>query len=338
MSKNKIGLDITEEEYRALPYPSYSLLSDISKQGAEATINGVRNPDINELDGVMVGKLVDNLVTENKMPDNLIIVKKKPTGKCKDILRVLSRTREYHPNQDELLHKDNHELIHKVCDSLKYFSKSPDKRIPGLENYEDYYNALCNNIEESFIISEYYYYQALKCVKTVRSQYPFLVVPEHYGFELIPQVKLVGEINNIAIKGMLDFILIDHEKKVIYPYDLKTGSGDSKDFIEQGYLGWNYYIQSAIYYNLLKEEIKKHPKYHDYDIYGFYFMHVSRIYNTTKEYAINTLSIEEAMKGFEYDNKYYTGVEALLNEYEYYRNKADNLLKEEMLSNESETE
>ena len=82
----KIGLDISEENYRDLPYPSYSLLSDIAKNGGEI-VNGRRNEDVNEMDGVMVGKLVDNLLTENKYPDNFYVVKKIPTGKAKDVLK-----------------------------------------------------------------------------------------------------------------------------------------------------------------------------------------------------------------------------------------------------------
>ena len=143
MNEIQIGLDISESDYRELPFPSYSLLSDIAKVGGGA-VGAVRNTEINELDGVMVGKLVDNLLTENKLPDNFFIVKKKPSGKAKDLLKLLAKNINFLPNKEELLHVDNHELINKCCDVINYHKASKNKtseemmkkRIDGLKNYE----------------------------------------------------------------------------------------------------------------------------------------------------------------------------------------------------------
>lgn len=318
MDENTIGLQITEESYRDLPYPSYSLLSDIKKVGGEIAVGGVRNPNINEMDGVMVGKLVDNLITENKMPDNIVVVKKTPVGKVKDIIKVLAKTREYHPNKEDLFHTDNIELLDKICGQVRYL-KDKDKRIAGIKNYQDYYNALCNSPQGSFIISEYLYYGALKVVKLLKDEYPMLVKPEEYGFKIIPQVKLLGEFNKTKIKGMLDFIVIDNKNRTIIPYDLKTGSGKSENFFETGYLGWNYYIQASLYLELLKEELKSHPIYKYYKVDNFRFMYASRMELTTTVMTVNESMHENAIKGFEYNGEYYSGVNSLINEFNHYK-------------------
>jgi len=329
MDENTIGLQISELEYRELPYPSYSLLSDMSKVGSSA-IDGVRNTDINELDGVMVGKLVDNLLTENKLPDNFYVVKKKPTGKAKDILRVLAKTRQYHPNKTELLHPDNHDLINKCCDTIKYNSGSRSvKRIDGLKNYQDYYNVLINSPEDSFIISDYLYYQAKQCVKIIRDVYPY-IIDGFGGNKVIAQVKLLGEVNKCQVKGMLDFVVIDDISETITPYDLKTGSYPATEFLNNGYLGWNYYIQSALYYELFKEEIKKHPIYKNYRVDPFKFVYVSRMDGSHCEFivpktmhhiALNGWEVTEKQEDGTFVKKPRKGVHTLLNEYNYYKKK-----------------
>lgn len=319
MDENTIGLQITEESYRDLPYPSYSLLSDIKKVGGELAVGGVRNPNINELDGVMVGKLVDNLVTENKMPDNLIVVKKTPTGKVKEVIKALAKYNKYLPNKENLFHVDNLDLLDKMCGQVRYL-KDKDKRILGIKNYHDYYKALVNAPKDAFIISEYLYYGALKVVKLLKDEYPILVNPEEYGFKIIPQVKLLGEFNKTKIKGMLDFVVVDDNNKTIIPYDLKTGSGKSDEFFTNGYLGWNYYIQAGLYSELLKEELKKHPIYKDYKVDKFRFMYASRMELTTTVMVVEESMHENALNGFEYNDEYYKGVIELINEFNHYNN------------------
>jgi hypothetical protein len=320
VNENTIGLLISEDEYRELPYPSYSLLSDIKKVGGEIAVGGVRNPNINELDGVMVGKLVDNLVTENKMPDNIIVVKKTPTGKVKEVIKALAKYNKYLPNKEDLFHIDNLDVLDKLCGQVRYL-KDKDKRILGIKNYHDYYKALVDAPKGAFIISEYLYYGALKVVKLLKEEYPMLVTPEEYGFKIIPQVKLLGEFNKTKIKGMLDFVVVDDANKTIIPYDLKTGSGKSDEFFTNGYLGWNYYIQAALYTELLKEELKSHPIYKDYKVVNFRFMYASRMELTTTVMVVTESMHESAINGFEYKEDYYQGVRELVNEFNHYNNK-----------------
>lgn len=324
----KIGLDISEENYRDLPYPSYSLLSDIAKNGGEV-VNGKRNEDINEMDGVMVGKLVDNLITENKYPDNFYVVKKIPTGKAKDVLKVLSKNIKYLKNKTDLFHEDNHEIIDKCCDIIKYHKHSKtrsleetkDKRLKGLINYKEYSDILIKAPENSFIMSEYLKYQADRCVKQLKNNFPEYFVKESIGKNIliIPQVKLLGEFNKTKIKGMLDFVIVDHDNLTITPVDLKTGHYDSSKFFEEGYLGWNYYIQSALYKSLLEDEIKKHDLYSFYKVKDFMFIFCSRLrFNTTTMLVTRSMQ-ENAIKGFKIGLNDYPGVNELINTYNYYK-------------------
>ena len=128
---------------------------------------------------------------------------------------------------------------------------------------------------------------------------------------------------------MLDFVVIDDENKVIYPYDLKTGSGKAEEFFENGYLGWNYYIQSSLYLLLLKEELKNHPIYKDYEVKEFRFMYISRMHFTHTVMTVTQAMHENALKGFEINGEYYKGTNELLNEYVYYKSLKSGDIKHE---------
>lgn len=305
----KIGLDITEKEYRELPYPSYSLLSDIKKNGVEV-INGVRNPDIGDLDGVMFGKLVDDLLTENKLPDNLHVIDKKPSGKAKEILKALVKNIHKMPNKRSLFHKDNLDIINGVCKRLEYYKAGKkdnfddnsealkNKRISGLKNYKKYCKILMSskNIDDDFIITSFLYNEALKVVNELKKAYPFLT---DGSVQIIPQVKLASIVGGIMTKGMLDFVVIDHNEKTITPWDLKTGSYNAENFTEKGYIGWNYYLQSSLYLELLWNELRVDPEIlKDYTLNSFHFMYCGRFEKVPAVFEVKATQIKEGRSGF----------------------------------------
>ena len=148
----RLGLNITEQEYRNLSYPSYSLLSSISKYGPDA-IYGER-VDISDLDGIVIGSLVDSIITDGGLPENLVVIDKKPTGKPLDILKALAERNDLQdPN---LLSVKNHDIIEEELDRFEYYKTSTFKvRLQKLKNYSKYAKALSN--PNSFIVSDYQY-------------------------------------------------------------------------------------------------------------------------------------------------------------------------------------
>ena len=90
-SKYKFGIQISEDEYRKLRHPSYSLLSDIKKDGPFAVSRPRADISLNE--PIIIGKMVDSYITEGKPPsDNLYIIDKIPTDKalsiCQDLMQL----------------------------------------------------------------------------------------------------------------------------------------------------------------------------------------------------------------------------------------------------------
>lgn len=306
---NKLGLQITEKEYRALPYPSYSLLSGISKEGP-LVMYGTK-PDISDLDSIIIGSLVDSLVTEGGPPDNMVIVNKKPSSKALAIIKALAM-REDLPAK-YLLSVKNEKQIKEECDSLEYYKNaSTEQRIKHLKKYNVYVKALSKYGLDAMIVSSYHWDEANALANNLFVRYPFL-----NSSDVLGQVKILGKVNNVEIKGMLDFVHFNHTNKTIIPYDLKTGMGSHNEFFENGFLRWKYFIQASLYRVLLEQHLIGTP-YEDYTVQNFRFMFCGRTDRLPIIYRVTDKWHRAGLHGFEYKGNTHPGVYELLDEYEYY--------------------
>lgn len=70
--------------------------------------------------------------------------------------------------------------------------------------------------------------------------------------EVFNEIPLNANINDkpFGIKGIIDNLVIDHDKRVIYVNDIKTTSKDLKDFPESIEF-YNYSLQAAVYASLI---------------------------------------------------------------------------------------
>ena len=134
-------------------------------------------------------------------------------------------------------------------------------------------------------------------------------------------------------KGLLDGVLIDHEKKLIQPYDLKT-IGRSVKMFPFTYYNLGYYLQGALYYTLFKkwlegegtadfegaEELRKKIK--DYEVKPLVFIVTEKkthhsnpamIYRTTQEH------VDFGLYGGTANGKKYKGVFELASNYQWHQ-------------------
>lgn len=305
----ELGLQISEKEYRALPYPSYSLLSSLSKNGPQAVYG--EKIDISDADAIVIGSIVDAIVTEGGPPANMVIVDKKPSNKALEIIKALAARDDL--ADPMLLSVKNQVMIKEECDKVEYYkSSNTAARIKHLKNYQKYAKAVQKHGDDAMIVSSYQFHEASELAKNIFARFPFLK-----GDNIIGQVKIMGEINDVELKGMLDFIHIDHEKKEITPFDLKTGRGAHYEFFEGGFLNWNYYIQASVYREILQQYIKT-TELADYKIKNFRFLFCGRKDRLPIIYRVTDKWHEAGFKGFTYEGKYYPGVNELIEDLIYY--------------------
>lgn len=307
----KIGLQITEDEYRSIKLPSYSLLSGLAKSGPAALYS--EKEDISDLDGIIIGSLVDSIITDGGLPDNLVVVDKKPSGKALKIIKALAE-RDDLIDKDYVLSPKNNGIIEQELDKEEYYkSSSFGTRVTKLRRYKKYASTFTNS---SFVASTYQVDTAKALVNKIRLRFPFVD-----DDNIIFQVKLTGWVCTppIEVKGMLDFIRIDHENKKIIPYDLKTGIGNHYDFFERGFLGFNYYLQASLYRVMLENTIREnHPEYDEYEIDNFRFMFCGRGDFLPIVYVVDDHWHKAGWEGFKYEGITFPGLYKLLDDYKFY--------------------
>jgi hypothetical protein len=104
------------------------------------------------------------------------------------------------------------------------------------------------------------------------------------------QLKFKFTADGVAYRSMADLIVVDYEKKVVYPIDLKTSSMPEWDF-EKAFSKWHYYIQARLYWRNIRANMDKDEVYKDYELADYTFIVVNKetltplkwVYNGTKK-------------------------------------------------------
>lgn len=124
------------------------------------------------------------------------------------------------------------------------------------------------------------------------------------------QLAVVQELHGYKYKGLLDWVVFDEKRKIIYPYDLKTSSKYLSAF-ESSVLFYRYDIQSSLYKHLLEKEF---PEYQiaDFKMIVYSFVQESvNVFNLKNYY-------DKARDGYEHNGKYKKGWLQLTEELEWH--------------------
>lgn len=89
------------------------------------------------------------------------------------------------------------------------------------------------------------------------------------------QLKFKATFQGVNYRCMADLLLIDHEKKIVYPIDLKTSSHTEWDFFES-FVQWRYDIQARLYWRIIRYNMDNDPLYKDYELADYTFIVVNK--------------------------------------------------------------
>lgn len=127
------------------------------------------------------------------------------------------------------------------------------------------------------------------------------------------QVPHIAEINEEPVKCLVDFMIVDEENKVIYPYDLKSTSDSPVDF-RKSYYKYRYDIQGSLYSKVLQEN------YPNYRIANFTFVVVQLGKNTRPMlFEMSEAELEGARTGRFVGSVYYKGYDELIEDYKLHK-------------------
>ncbi len=330
---NDHNLSISEQEYRDLELPSYSMLSSISKSGIDV-MTGTKNG----IFSLKFGSLVDDMCFDTAKVKSKYYqagAVKAPTLNVKKIVDYVIQTILDSESDDNTFSLVKKKKLNSYSDEAMDLSKYRIAILEGAQQADVYKNYTNDKVVDTVVNAGSQYFKDV-----LDSRGKILIKPEmwqlayntahtlathqfssHYftpedGIELFYQYKFVTKVRGIQTKGMLDILKVDHNTKTIYPVDLKTGELPVSKFPEI-FLMYGYYIQAALYREAIMEIVENDPDLAGYKVAPFEFLYISKE-NPYKPlvYVVPEKLHDASIHGFQ--DKYGTthkGILKLLKEY-----------------------
>lgn len=237
-----ISLDISEEEYRAMPELSYSVIARYAREGfnkLDSLFDKLETPSLT------FGKAVDALITGGleEFDKEFMVANFPPlTESIEKMVKVLFS--EFSVTHRTLESIPNEEIIGRTEEYKYQLNWKPETRAKvikeqGSEYYSLMYAANGRTILDTETFSEV---EAAEMALRMSDATKFFFAPnnpfnDRYVREY--QLKFKATLGGIDYRCMADLLLVDHEKKIVYPIDLKTSYKPEWDFF-RSFSEWRY--------------------------------------------------------------------------------------------------
>lgn len=210
------------------------------------------------------GKLIHGLLLEpEKFNDQFIVsLDNLPTGNTRTVIdRVYAHHVELAKNGDQRENLGDYQnaILDVLVDmNLHQSLKTDAQRLDKIFTLEaiNYWNFLKAKGNKTLIDQASYDFcnNAVELIKTDKAICKLIGCnpSEFDNIEVLNELHLSCKINEkpFGLKGIVDNLVIDHDKKILYINDVKTTSKDLKDFPESVEY-YNYGLQAAIYTSLV---------------------------------------------------------------------------------------
>ena len=302
ITNNKLNILDHEEEIDLIL--SYSKISDFDRNGG---ISLIRNNFV-ENNGIKLGTIVDDILFNDKeyIDKNYYIFDgEKPNATLGVLCDIILKNYDYIPKKEEIIDIIKFNKFWNSTKNEELLIKQFDK--------DEFWNYIKSNIEakDKILLTTSEYHTALDLVSILK-EHPYSKKILNNNYENIYQLKFQIEYNKFKIRGIIDIISIDHENKIVYFTDLKTGKNPSIEF-QESFIKWRYYIQSAVY-KLAFDEICTHFNLKNYKLASFQFLYISKSDKIPLLYIVTEKWDKASFKGFKLDGVYYKGLDELLDE------------------------
>lgn len=277
-SIKELAWNVSEPEYRADPAISYSTISRFEREGwrkLDSLFDKIETPSLT------FGSAVDTKLTDGDEAFNerFIVCDFPPlSDTLVSITKFLHKS--FHEDYRKLSMIDDTE-ISRAALMFNYYAnpKYENYRIKSIkDNCEEYYSLLTLAGDKT-VLSQSDYSDVMTCVDELKTnpatKYFFSINPFETHIEKLFQLKFKGEYMNIPVRCMFDEIIVDHEKKIIYPIDLKT-TGHPEEEFESSFTTWRYDIQAKLYSYILQQCLNKDEYFKDFKIQPYQFVVINR--------------------------------------------------------------
>lgn len=279
-SLEDISWKVSEEEYRADPSLSYSILAKYEREGFSSIptlFDKIETPSLT------LGSAIDSIITGGQEEfESRFLVADFPSTSSTVIGIIKQLFSSYNEEYSSL--KD---IPDSICLSILEVNNyqpnwKPETRVKVLkEKGLEYYNLLYVAGDKTILDTDTYQtvcnmVDSLKTSKSTEWYFapdnPFDKVRRYY------QLKFKDTFGGISYKCMADLLVVDYDKKIIYPCDLKSSGKPEYDFYKS-FIQWNYQLQSRLYWRLIRRTLDKDDYFKDFELAPYRFIVINRDLN-----------------------------------------------------------
>lgn len=272
----EISWQVTEPEYRQDPALSQSTISKYEREGfskLDTLFEHISTPSLT------FGSVVDELITgDTESFNKRFLVAEFPKLEPAYEKAVRGLAEHYSDTKKDISALSDSEIVSVLDETGFYKNWLAATRVKKMRepSCADYYRLLCTTNDKQ-IISQEDYDDATACAEALHSS-PGTSV--YFGFDnenvkRYYQLKFKGTIDGVNYRGMLDLILVDYERKIVVPCDLKTTSSLEYEFYHS-FLKWRYDIQARLYWRLLRMAMDADEYFKDFKLAPFRFICINR--------------------------------------------------------------
>lgn len=318
------GKGRTEAEYRKLNIDSSSSLKEFSTDRRKYYKKYVLNEKVEEKENsaANMGRIVETLLMEPELFDDKFYMSScasTPTGLMLDFVEALYRVTRDSTDEFGTVTKPFSEISEEAykLSGFKIKYEAVLAKFIG-SDAEIYYNEIrkvrTNNLTvvntTEISIAE----KIVENLKTNSTTASIVNLVNSSRYSVLDQLQVDGyAIDDFPLKSMLDKVIIDHNEKVIKPYDLKC-TWSVENFYEEYYLYRRAYIQAYLYYYAmlhLAEDVNS--EYYGYKVeYLQFIVCDSANYYNPLIYTLTEEDMKDAYNGFVHKGRTYPGVKSII--------------------------
>jgi hypothetical protein len=230
------------------------------------------------------------LLEENKFNDQFIISPSSlPTGNLRSVVdRVYSHYKELSSNGDQRTRLEEFsEAILDILRDMNYHQslKTDEQRLDKVLTGEaiSYWDFLMTKNGKTLVDQDTYNFckGAVDLIKSDPNVCELIGanVNDFSNKDVYNELPLTANISGkpFGLKGIVDNIVVDHNKKIIFINDLKTTSKELKDFSESVEY-YNYWMQAVIYTTLVSTKFFHYIHSEGYSV-QFRFLVIDKMFN-----------------------------------------------------------
>jgi hypothetical protein len=319
------GESKTEAVYRALMLDSSSSLKEFSLDRKKYYKKYILGENVEEPDtqAVIMGKLVETFLFEPDLFDDrfhLSSCANAPTGLMLAFVESLYKFTKEATDEDTGTITRTFEDISKDAYAESGFKIKYEAVINKFvgSDAEIYYKEIREVRSKSLVVvTGTDVENAEKIVETLKTdEFVSKIVNtvSDIKYTVHNQMQIEGySVDGHLFKSMIDKVIINHDEKKIYIYDLKCVWA-VENFYEEYYLYRRAYIQAFLYYEAVKSlTLNESSDLYQYDVVQPRFIVCDSIgYYSPLIYTLSESDIEDAYIGFKHKNREYVGVKELI--------------------------